>query len=70
MRIQRTQISGLAQRLAALNPRSVIARGYAVVSQPDGTIVRSVAQAHPGDHLNIHVSDGKFAAEVLNDPKQ
>ena len=70
MRIQRTQHTGLAQRLAALNPRSVIARGYAVVSQPDGTIVRRVAQAHPGDHLNIHVSDGKFAAEVLNDPEQ
>jgi exodeoxyribonuclease VII large subunit len=67
MRIQKAELAGLAQRLAGLNPQSVFARGYAVVSLPDGTIVRRVVQANPGDHLNIHVSDGKFAAEVLNE---
>jgi exodeoxyribonuclease VII large subunit len=66
VRIQRTELNGLAQRLAGLNPQSVLARGYAVVSLPDGTIVRRVVQAKPGDHLKIHVSDGKFAVEVLN----
>jgi exodeoxyribonuclease VII large subunit len=65
MRLQRTQLAGLVQRLTALNPLSILARGYAVVSQSDGTIVRRVAQANPGDHLNVHVSDGEFSAEVL-----
>jgi exodeoxyribonuclease VII large subunit len=69
MRLQRTQLTGLAQRLWGLNPQVILARGYAVVSKTDGTIVRHVVQTNPGDRLNVRVSDGEFPVEVLDDPK-
>jgi len=67
LQIQRTRILSLEQHLTALNPMAVIARGYAVVTQPDGEIVRRVNQAVPGDHINIRLSDGSLPAEVLKD---
>jgi exodeoxyribonuclease VII large subunit len=67
LRLQRTRLAGMDQRLVSLNPRSILGRGYAVVSQPDGTVVRCVNQTHPGDHLDVRVSDGVFSAEVLKD---
>jgi exodeoxyribonuclease VII large subunit len=65
--LQRTQVIGLEQRLTSLNPQSVLERGYAVISKPDGSILRRVAQAVPGELINLRVSDGEFSAEVLND---
>jgi exodeoxyribonuclease VII large subunit len=65
--LQRAQVLGLERRLMSLNPQSVLARGYAVVSQPDGSILRRVAQAVPGERVNVRVSDGEFSAEVLDD---
>jgi exodeoxyribonuclease VII large subunit len=67
MQLQRARLAGLEQRLTALDPLSILARGYAVVSLSDGTIVRQVKQAVPGDRLNLRVSDGDISAEVIND---
>jgi exodeoxyribonuclease VII large subunit len=66
MKLQSARLAGIDQRLAALNPQSILGRGYAVVSQSDGTLVRQVSQVVPGDHLNVKVSDGEFPAEVLS----
>jgi exodeoxyribonuclease VII large subunit len=66
LRVQRTQLEGLDQRLAALNPLSVLNRGYAIVSQPDGSVVRSVAQVKAGDELNVRVGDGEFGVRATD----
>lgn len=67
LQLQRARLTGLDQHLAALNPLAVLARGYAVVSQPDGTILRQRAQARPGDQLNVRVQDGDFSVEVSDE---
>ncbi|MCJ7703181.1 MAG: hypothetical protein MUO62_16490, partial [Anaerolineales bacterium] len=67
LQLQRARLTGLDQHLAALNPLAVLARGYAVVSQPDGTILRQRAQARPGDQLNVRVQDGDFFVEVSDE---
>lgn len=64
LRIERTRLQGLSQRLDALNPLAVLQRGYAIVTRPDGEVVRSVTQAIPGTALRVQVSDGKFGARV------
>jgi exodeoxyribonuclease VII large subunit len=64
MQLQGSQLSGLHHRLEALNPLAILKRGYAMVSSPDGGIVRSVEQVQDGDEINIRVSDGDFAAKV------
>jgi exodeoxyribonuclease VII large subunit len=65
--LQRTRLVGLELRLAALNPSAVLARGFAVVSTPEGILVRSVDQVSGGDRLNIRVSDGSFGAAVTGE---
>lgn len=68
LQLQRAQLVGLEHRLVTLNPQSILARGYAIVTQEDGSLVRQVAQVHPGSRLNIRLSDGKFSARVIDDP--
>ncbi|MBN2503507.1 MAG: exodeoxyribonuclease VII large subunit, partial [Anaerolineales bacterium] len=60
----RSQLEGMTKRLDALSPRAVLARGYAVVSQPDGALVRSPQQVSHGDKLSVEVADGRFGVEV------
>ncbi len=64
LQLQKAQIHSLSQRLSSLNPETILQRGYAMVTLPDGQIVKSVQQVQPGDRLNIQVSDGQFEAQA------
>jgi exodeoxyribonuclease VII large subunit len=64
LQLRHAHLAGLDQRLGSLNPLAVLGRGYAVVSHPDGQVVRSVQQVQPDDRLNIRVSDGQFPARA------
>jgi len=64
LKLQKSQVSGLQHHLKALNPLAILQRGYALVSQPDGSLVRSVEQVQIADQLNVRVSDGEFPVEV------
>jgi exodeoxyribonuclease VII large subunit len=64
MQLRQTRLSGLEQRLKALSPLAVLGRGFAVVSHPDGQVVRSLQQVRPDDELDVRVSDGQFKARV------
>jgi exodeoxyribonuclease VII large subunit len=64
LRFQRMQLQNPEQRLAGLNPVSILNRGYAMVLQPDGTLVHSVNQVNTDDLLDVRVSDGNFGARV------
>ena len=66
LQLQRSQLSGLRQRLEALNPLAVLQRGYAMVTTPDGEVVRSIGDVQAGDTINVHVSDGDFPAQVMD----
>jgi exodeoxyribonuclease VII large subunit len=68
-KLQISEINGLQQRLAALNPLAVLGRGYAVVMDSDGQAVRSIQQVHPGDQVQVQVSDGAFDARVEKLPE-
>jgi exodeoxyribonuclease VII large subunit len=62
--LQRTRLSGMQQRLAALNPGSVLKRGYAVVTRPDGSLVRSAWEVRGGDDLLLNMKDGRIDVQV------
>ncbi len=59
-----THLNGLAQRLAALNPRAVLERGYAIVSDPLGETITRLAQVKANEALKVQVSDGDFGVHV------
>lgn len=64
LQLRRTRLVGIEQHLVSLNPLAVLGRGFSVVSQPDGQLVRSTAQVQAGDPLNVRVSDGQFGVQV------
>jgi exodeoxyribonuclease VII large subunit len=66
LNMQRTRVEGLDQHLSALNPLSVLSRGYAIVSDKHGHVVRSVVQVEAGDDLDVRVGDGEFGVRVTN----
>ncbi len=65
LKISRERFQGLEQQLHALDPNSVLKRGYAIVQRSDqGALVKSVGQVEKDDELKVRVSDGSFNARV------
>jgi exodeoxyribonuclease VII large subunit len=57
-------VAHLRDRVAALSPGATLARGYAVVQDVAGRVVREPEQVTVGDRLRIRVSGGELAATV------
>jgi len=64
LKLKQTRVSGLQQRLVALNPTAILERGYALVQKMDGKLVRRVNQVATGESLTVHVRDGDFGVKV------
>jgi exodeoxyribonuclease VII large subunit len=64
LEVRRAQLGQLGAGMAALSPLAVLARGFAMVAQGDGTIVRDAAQISPGDHLQIRLAKGSLGVIV------
>lgn len=62
--LARQQLIGLVRSLEAVSPLATVARGYALVSDQDGQLVRSVAQVQPGQVLSARLADGRISATV------
>ena len=62
--VARERLRSATLRLAALDPRAVLSRGYAIVRRADGAVVLSPAQLESGERLDVQVRDGTFGAQV------
>lgn len=62
--IDRSRLDTQVKLLSTLGYRSVLARGYALVHGPDGTMIRAAAETAPGLGLAIEFHDGRVAAHV------
>lgn len=54
----------LQTQLTAVSPTATLARGYAIVRDGDGRIVRTPAAVKSGDPLTVQVRDGQFGVTV------
>ena len=52
------------QLLQALSPRHLLARGFSLLRNDEGRLLRSVAQIKPGDHLTAELGDGRLSVKV------
>jgi exodeoxyribonuclease VII large subunit len=65
------RVGALDARLHSLSPLAVLDRGYALVLDAAGTLVRSATQLAPGDQLVTRLADGVFNSRVESiAPKQ
>jgi exodeoxyribonuclease VII large subunit len=58
------RLRALARTLHTVSPLATVARGYAILQQPDGRVVRSVLDAAPGDRLDARLADGTLVVRV------
>jgi exodeoxyribonuclease VII large subunit len=64
LQLTRINLTGLIQHMAALNPKAVLERGYAIVINQAGETIARVSQVSAHEPLNVQVSDGDFDVHV------
>ena len=62
--VRRRGLDGTSKLLASLSYQSALARGYALIRDAGGRMVRLAAPLMPGTDISIEFSDGRVAAEV------
>jgi len=63
---RRGRLSAAIARLQALSPLNVLARGYALVYNADGTLLRSAAEASTGTTIRARFAEGSLTAQVTS----
>lgn len=61
---ERLRLSENAAKLQSLSPLAVLARGYAVASRADGSVVRSANALQSGETLRLRFADGTATCVV------
>jgi exodeoxyribonuclease VII large subunit len=64
VQLKRVRLSGSELHLTSLNPVSILKRGYAIISHPDGRVVRSVSEVAVSDRLHVRLVDGRLTVRV------
>jgi exodeoxyribonuclease VII large subunit len=61
---RRSRLERLAGQLDALSPLAILERGYALVFDPNGNLVKDTRQLQAGDALRTRLAHGEFTSEV------
>ena len=64
MDTSRARLDGLTARLRSLSPLAVLDRGYALVTNAEGELLRSTAHVATGEIVKTQLSDGQFTSRV------
>ena len=64
LQAQTHRVASLELRLGLLDPRLVLARGYAWLTDTQGQALTQVAQLHPGQAVQATLADGTAALQV------
>ncbi|MBQ7643552.1 MAG: exodeoxyribonuclease VII large subunit [Spirochaetales bacterium] len=54
----------LTHKMQALSPLAVLGRGYSIVTDRNGNVIKSVSGVSAGDNISIKLSDGRILADV------
>jgi exodeoxyribonuclease VII large subunit len=65
----RAQLRIMEKGITAVSPQATLDRGYAIVRDQSGKLIRSVAHVQSADQLEVQVSDGQFQV-VVKDGEQ
>ena len=60
------RLQPLSGAVLQLSPLRVLERGYAIVHDPDGRVVKSAAQVSPGTNVQVRLATGRLNAAVTD----
>ncbi len=63
------RLEGFARELNAISPLATLGRGYALVYDSKGNLIRDPASVKPGDSIKARVADGHIHARVTTTEK-
>ena len=66
LQLRRARVEELSLRVRALSPTAILERGYALVFDHEGRLVKDAAQVAPGQEITARVANGEFDAKVEN----
>lgn len=61
---ERQRLEGVARELNAVSPLAVLGRGYSILQDDDGQVVRAASQTQPGQTLTARLGEGRLKLEV------
>ena len=61
---KRVKLDIAAEKLAGFDPRSILHRGFAIISDDQGGLISSAKQVQLGQQIHALLSDGKITSEV------
>jgi exodeoxyribonuclease VII large subunit len=67
--LESARVDQLSAKLDALSPVKILDRGYALIFDAKGALVKDAAQLLPGSEISARVSRGSFVAEVKQTKK-
>ena len=67
---RRSQLLALDRSLHALSPKAVLERGYALVFDKNGSLIKKASQLATGDKVRTELGQGRFTSEVQNVEKK
>jgi len=62
----RADIQRISAQLSALNPLSVLSRGYGAVFNENNDVVKSIDQVKINENITVKISDGDITAKILS----
>ena len=60
----RAELAYKIKLLSSLGPEQTLERGYAIVADPQGKVLKDAHKASKGDALTVRLRSGKLTAEV------
>jgi exodeoxyribonuclease VII large subunit len=61
---KRARMEPLLTELEHLSPRRILERGYAIVFDHSGKVVKEASQVSPGEPITAQLARGRFRAQV------
>lgn len=61
-----SKLYGTLERLKTLDPENVIKRGYSIVTDSEGNIVKSAAELKPDAEIGVRMKDGSLSARIID----
>jgi exodeoxyribonuclease VII large subunit len=64
MKSRESQLDVFSKQLELLSPQRILERGYALVTDENGRLVRKATALAPGDMLDVSLAEGLIQVEV------